>query len=408
MSSLLQPKIEADTPLPLSQFKRFLAVFHVIFLAGLAFSLILRWRRPGTVWGWQDGLLLGLVATQVLLYVLFFILLWKPPTAINWWLFYFGTSLAIWLAEWKIEAALQWTAWAYMGQMFGVLRPALSIPIAISVFAGYFAIRFDLKQMNVWEWVGAVSLVVNTTALGLFLHGVTRTSSERAKLIKELQAAQQELERSRDREAEMAALLERERLARDLHDSLGHGLVTLTVQLEAAQRLYAVDPVKASALMDEMKKLTRTSMEELRRSLSGLRTPALGQQPLKQAIETLCEETGKQSGLRSQCVIDGSTDRLTPNVAETLWRVAQEGVRNAVRHAQARTVLVNLRVAPGQALLTIVDDGVGLPSSAETKPGHFGLRGLRERIEGLGGTFSATTAPGSGTRLEAQVPIIQP
>ena len=407
MSTANQHDPDADAPLPLAQFKRFLAIFHIVFLCGLAFCLVLRWRRPDLVWTWKDIVLVGLVTLQAALYVLFFVFLWKPPTALRWWIAYFTTSFGIWLAEWQIENALQWTAWAYLGQMFGVLRPALSVPAAIGVFATFFLVKFEAKDMNVWEWIGALSLAVTTTALGLFIHGLTVTSSERAKLIKQLEAAQKQLELSHERDTELAALQERERLARELHDSLGHGLVTLTVQLEAAQRLYQVDPQKASILMDEMKQLSRTTMEQLRRSLSGLRTSGLGSQPIGPALEKLCAESGKETSLKTRCTVPEGTERLAPGVAEALWRVAQEGLRNTGRHAQAKVVQLALELTPSKAVLTVTDDGVGLPKDAESKPGHFGLRGLRERVEGLGGTFVARQTDIGGTQLQASIPIIQ-
>lgn len=406
MNTAIQSEPDADAPLPLAQFKRFLAVFHIVFLCGLVFCLVLRWRRPDLVWTWKDIVLTVLVTIQAALYVLFFVFLWKPPTELRWWAAYFVVSFGIWLAEWQIESALQWTAWAYLGQMFGVLRPAISVPAAIGVFATYFMVKFGTKGMNVWEWIGALSLAVTTTALGLFIHGLTVTSSERAKLIKQLEAAQKELELAKERETELAALRERERLARELHDSLGHGLVTLTVQLEAAQRLYLVDPQKASTLMDEMKQLSRTTMEQLRRSLSGLRTSGLGDQPLGPALEKLCAETERSDGLKARCILRGGTERLTPSVAEALWRVAQEGLRNTGRHAHAKVVELALELPPGEAVLTVTDDGIGLPKGAEGKPGHFGLRGLRERVEGLGGTFVARQNDGGGTLLQARLPMI--
>ena len=406
MSAISQQKLEVVTPMPLTHFKRFLTVFHVIFLCGLAFSLILRWRRPGLVWAWQDTVLVVLVAVQVGLYLLFLVVLWKPPTATGWWVAYFSVSLGIWLSEWQIESGLQWTAWAYLGQMFGVLRPAISVPGALVVFVTFFDLKFGTKGLTVWDWIGAGSLAVSTIALGLFLHAITTTSSERARLIQQLEAAQKQLELSRERETELAALQERERLARELHDSLGHGLVTLTVQLEAAQRLYAVDPAKASALMEEMKHLTRTSMDQLRRSLSGLRTPGLGERPLGPALDALCNENSRPGEFDARCSVTGNTESLTPSVEEALWRVAQEGLRNAAHHARARTVLVELQIDPSEAMLSVADNGVGLPATAEEKPGHFGLRGLRERVEGLGGTFKADTNPGGGTRLEARIPIV--
>src|SRR5262249_35162844 len=130
---------------------------------------------------------------------------------------------------------------------------------------------------------------------------IDQTSRERARLIAELQAAQRTLEVTRQRDAELAGLRERERLARDLHDSLGHALVGLCVQLEGVQRLYAVDPARASAHVDAMKDLTRASMAELRRALEGLRTPGLGDRSLRQALDALSREVGERTGMEVQC-----------------------------------------------------------------------------------------------------------
>jgi signal transduction histidine kinase len=93
-------------------------------------------------------------------------------------------------------------------------------------------------------------------------------------------------------------------------------------------------------------------------------------------------------------------------VAEVLWRVAQEGLTNAGRHAQARHVVVSLNFQPKEAILRVSDDGVGLPPGSEDKPGHYGLRGLRERVEGLGGTFTLAKPEGGGGAIEARLPLI--
>jgi len=247
---------------------------------------------------------------------------------------------------------------------------------------------------------------VGCTSVGLFLHRLAVTSADRARLIEELQAAKRELELGRQRDAELAALRERERLARDLHDSLGHGLVTLTVQLEALPRLHQVDPGRAAALAEEMKKLTRTCTEQLRRSLAGLRAPGLGDLPLSQALEGLCAETTARAAMRADCQVRPEADRLSAAVAETLWRVVQEGFANAEKHAQATEVRAVITVEPQTVILRVTDNGRGLPPDAEARPGHYGLRGLRERVEGLGGLFTLAAHPPRGTLLEARIPLI--
>jgi signal transduction histidine kinase len=242
--------------------------------------------------------------------------------------------------------------------------------------------------------------------LAFFIARTIVTSVQRGRLILELQAAKRELELARERELELAALHERERLARDLHDTLGHALVTLTVQLEAAQRLQATDPARATALLAELQKLTRSSMEDLRRSLANLRTSGLGDRLLTESLRTLCAEAGKRFGVVIDCQVAEGADALPPAVAEVLWRVAQEGLTNIEKHAHAHRVQVNLAIQPKEVVLRVSDDGAGLPCGAEDKLGHYGLRGLRERVEGLGGAFTVAPAGTNGTVIEARIPVI--
>jgi signal transduction histidine kinase len=195
-------------------------------------------------------------------------------------------------------------------------------------------------------------------------------------------------------------------MARDLHDSLGHSLVTVTVQLEAAQRLLPTDPARAAALVTDMQKLTRAAMEDLRRSLANLRAHGLGDRPLAGTLRLLGEEIAKRSGLNIECHLGDHTDRLPPAVAEVLWRVAQEGLTNVEKHARARHARVSLSLEPTEVRLQVSDNGVGLRPDAEETPGHYGLRGMRERVEGLGGTFTVAPAGSQGTLIEVRIPVI--
>jgi signal transduction histidine kinase len=408
MNASSAPTADTPFPLPTAQFKRFIAVFHIVFISGLVACLVLRWRRPTMTWSWQDAVLLGLVLLQVGLYLRFFLSPPGEPGHWRWWGAYFAASFSIWLAESRIEGSLDWVVWAYLGQMFGVLPPRMSIPASLLVFTTYFGTRIGLSRVagwDAWDWFGVLSITAGASTMGLFLHRLATTSSERAKLIGELEAAKRQLERAREKEVELAALRERERLARDLHDSLGHGLVTLTVQLEAAQRLYPVDPARASALLEEMKQLTRRSMEQLRRSLEGLRAPGLGDRPLAGALRELCEQTAGRAALQVRCETGTAARELSPAVSEALWRVAQEGLANIEKHASARSARVALETRRQEVILRVSDDGAGLPGNAEHRPGHYGLRGLRERVEGLGGVFTATPNADRGTLLEARIPL---
>ena len=396
-------------PLPARQFQWFIVVFHVVFLGGLAFILFARWRHADRAWDWREATLLGLVLAQVALYLRFFLRPFAWPVKQRAWATYFAVSLGLWLAESEIEPGFSFVLWAYIGQMLGVLPPRISLPVGGAVFLLNFWLRIGwhkLAGLQAWELFGGLALIVTFTTLSLFLHRLTVTSEERARLILELEAAKRELELARQRDAELAVLRERERLARDLHDNLGHSLVTLTVQLEAAQRLFATDSVRAMALLTEMQKLTRASMEDLRRSLANLRARGLGDRSLAQALQTLCDKAGQESAVKIECRLADGADRLPPLVAETLWRVAQEALTNVQKHAQASHVQVNLTLQPKAVLLHVSDDGNGLPSDVEEKPGHYGVRGMRERVEGLGGTFTLAPNGSRGTVIEARVPLI--
>jgi signal transduction histidine kinase len=146
-------------------------------------------------------------------------------------------------------------------------------------------------------------------------------------------------------------------------------------------------------------------MEQLRRALAGLRAPGLGDQPLVEALQALCAQN---NAVQIQSNIAKGADQLPRPVSEVVWRFVQEGLANAHRHAQARSVSFAVACPPGEVVVDVQDDGVGMSQGGTDKPGHFGLRGLRERVEGLGGVFEIKSAPGQGTRLSARMPVVLP
>ena len=413
-------------PLPGGQYRGFYLFIHVIIFVALTLTLYSHWGHATGMHGWADAALVGLVVIQVLLYLFFFALptlirwpawpwfqdihggLVDPSLSRRWWWVYIVSSVAIVLAESRIDRAFQWFLFPYLCHIF--VRPfRISVPTILVVLAAFLLNLIGWSKLargDARDWFSAVFGPMAWLFLAFFIARLFVTSVERGRLILELQAAKRELELAREREVELAALRERERLARDLHDTLGHALVTLTVQLEAAQRLQAADPARVATLLAEMQKLTRSSMEDLRRSLANLRTSGLGDRPLTESLRTLCAEAGKRFGAAIDCRVTEGADALPPAVAEVLWRVAQEGLTNIEKHAHAHHVEVNLALQPKEAILRVSDDGVGLAHGAEDKPGHYGLRGLRERVEGLGGAFTVAPAGTSGTIIEARIPVI--
>lgn len=399
-------------PIPQRQFNWYVNFWHVVYLSSLLFITIQVlpnvWQNDATALR-MTVLFLLLVVIQAALYLR--LIMWNPNWGKGWPLpardlwSYFGGSLICWFIEWQIEPEMFWFVTAYMGQLFGIAPPIGAIPVTTILYLliQYKVGNFKTSILNSDESISIVTGWISFVVIYAFIWYLTRTSSERGRLLRQLQEAHSQLAQSREKELEIATLRERERLARDLHDSLGHSMVAMSVQLEAIQRLYKVDAERASAHIDDLKVQVRRSMDELRRSLDGLRAPGLGERPLSQALNALAIEVAKRSGLTIRCQAPSEADSLRPAIAETIWRVAQESLTNVEKHARAHSVQIVLQLEAAFASLRIIDDGIGKSSNAEMQPGHYGLRGLRERVEGLGGTFVLVNGA-NGTTIETILP----
>jgi signal transduction histidine kinase len=395
-------------PLPTRQYRWYVLFFHVLTLGSLAGALVyILWKAQDAL-GWREVTACALLLAQIGIYLGIMILGRQWPLPRNRLLLYFAVNVAIWLIEYWLAPNVYWIVFAYIGQMFGLLPARFGLLATLFVSGILFArnSNWGSSESNMALLLGTLAVSTMLVVFMLFINHLTQASQERGQLIAQLQAAKNELELAQQREAELAVLRERERLARDLHDSLGHALVTLAVQLEAIQRLYRVDPEAASAQVDEMKTMTRSSMDALRRSITGLRAPGLADRALRPALQALCVDFSQRTGLEVTCQVDQSADDLGPAMAEALWRITQEALTNVEKHAQARSAGVSLVIEPDAVTLRIVDDGAGLPAGAESRPNRFGLRGMRERVEGLGGTLALDGGAG-GTAIQARLPIIR-
>ncbi|HEX5503216.1 MAG TPA: histidine kinase [Thermomicrobiales bacterium] len=224
------------------------------------------------------------------------------------------------------------------------------------------------------------------------------------RLIAELRESQEQLRRAAARERELTVLRERERLARDLHDSVGHALVLAAVKLEATERLARVDRERAAAELAATRQLLRETMAELRRAVASLRAEPEGTASLAAEIAARAREVARQAGLRAHVAV-AEVAGLDAAREEALRRVAQEALTNVVKHAAASEVAVTLARQGGVVALEIVDDGVGLGPAGAATDGHYGIRGMHERMELAGGRLTVGPAPGGGTRVYAEAPV---
>ncbi len=360
-------------------------------------------------WGalmWRHWAVAGLTAAQGVLYVV--AIAGRSSVSNRRLALYFVSGIGMWVAAGLIQPLVWWLGMTYFGQMFGLLpaRAAIIGSFIVSVLAVLYLSGWDVARIMPGLLIGFGFQWLGVMAVYLFLSSIIRTSQERGGLVARLEAAQRELQAAREKDVELAALRERERLARELHDSLGHALSTIAVQLEAIQRLYRLDPERGAKQVEELKTLTRTSLADLRRSLDGLRAPGLGERRLSEALQTLSVEVGRRAALEVVCRVPPEADALSPAVQETLWRVAQESLTNIEKHARARRVELHLDLQPNVMVFVIQDDGVGIPPKAELQRGHYGLRGMRERVEGLGGVLTLASDADGGALIRAVLPLV--
>lgn len=343
-------------------------VFFALLGASFALTFFV-WRAPET----SRAMVLGYVAAQLFLFCLlhrlpvpngmFWLLAMPVISHATYCLFWYGAALAV---------AAYMAAFAWILSYQGVGREQLA---------------HALLQYG----IGCLFTVI-------FTH-VTRQSvraqEETARLARELEEANARLRESAARDLEHAAMSERNRIARDIHDGLGHYLTTIAVQIEAARTLMPTDPAQAAATIARAERQSREALDEVRRSVRTLRSDA-PPPDLRDSLAGLVAE----SGLAARFHIHGEPRALPPAAIDALFRTAQEGLTNVRKHAGTKQVRVALRYDAAGTSLEIEDEGRGSGGSS----GGFGLTGLRERLEAIGGRLHAANRPEGGFLLRAEIP----
>lgn len=203
---------------------------------------------------------------------------------------------------------------------------------------------------------------------------------------------------------QLGAAEERNRLAREIHDTLAQGLTAIALQLETADALLDANPANARAAVQRALALTRANLEEARRSVLDLRAAPLEQRTFCDALRDLVAQYGTEWKFETDFQIIGGNHPLPIRIEAGLYRIAQEALTNVARHADAKHVSVRWTTTPEGVELTIEDDGRGFDTEALSK-GRFGLVGLNERARLLGGTLEVCSVPGEGTSLTITVPL---
>jgi signal transduction histidine kinase len=203
---------------------------------------------------------------------------------------------------------------------------------------------------------------------------------------------------------ELSVIEERNRLARELHDAMTQNLFSLSLTAEAAGGLVRTDPARAEADIEHVRRLARETQVELRSLIFELRPPRLEADGLVATVGKDLEVLGRAHGLKADLRVHG-TPELASTVEVELYRIVQEALNNAVRHARAESVAVDVDVTDGNVTITVRDDGVGFdPAARAIRERRLGLTSMRERAESLGGALTIETAPRSGTTVRVEIP----
>lgn len=207
----------------------------------------------------------------------------------------------------------------------------------------------------------------------------------------------------------MATLEERNRMAREIHDTLAQGFLGILVQLQVAERLSRKKPEKALQSLQEARELARESLQEARRSVQNLRPTILEDLTLDQALLNELIKFEKRNHIQTELIVEGYPSPLHPNVEQHLYRITQEALTNIKRHAQAKSVTITLTFDPTTVTLMIHDDGIGLSKESlnalkhNQSQDHFGLVGIRERANLTQGEVTFETPKGGGTQIKVVI-----
>ncbi|BET51430.1 sensor histidine kinase [Kitasatospora aureofaciens] len=324
-----------------------------------------------------------------------------------WWLAAVG---AVWLVLLGLSPEAVWVAFPlYFLQLHLLSRragPAAVGLTAVAAVAGYAAHTGSFgPAMVIGPTLGAAVAV----AVVWGYQALYRESEQRRRLIEELTDTRADLARAQHT---AGVLAERERLAREIHDTLAQGLSSIQLLLRAAERALPGRPDAAAGHVVAARQAAVDNLAEARRFVAALTPPTLEGTTLAGALERLCATTSARHRITARFHLTGAPAPLPTAHEVALLRIAQSALANTVRHADAGRAEITLSHLGDQVALDVVDDGVGFDPDglppADPEAGGFGLAAVRARLDALGGTLTVESAPGHGTALAARLPLTPP
>jgi NarL family two-component system sensor histidine kinase YdfH len=305
----------------------------------------------------------------------------------------------------QLESLLLALYMALVGESAGMLWPDRR---ALVLAAAFFVLLLGVNVVLIW---GGAVLVGFLPLLGLLLAFVliyvllyirqVQAREEAQHLLHELEAAHRQLSEYAAQVEALTISQERQRMARELHDTLAQGLAGLILQLEAADgHLEGENQAQARTVVQHAMQRARGTLQEARRAIQALRPEILEQGSLVDALRHEVDQFAVTTGIRATLEVSGDPPLVSAETALDILRIVQEALSNVSRHARARSVWVRLSNDDETLQVVVQDDGLGFdPLAGLDQPGCFGLAGMQERAERLGGTLQIDSGPDQGTRV---------
>jgi signal transduction histidine kinase len=329
----------------------------------------------------------------------------SPPWRIHTYLGVHGALVAALMflqPGWTMYPVLYITPITWASLVLPVRLGALWIAIYTAATAASFAVGINLEE-------GLIALFlygILYAFIGVFAGALARADAARREsqsLLAELQEAHRQLQEYALHAEEMAVVQERNRLAREMHDTLGHRLTVAAVQLEGAQRLCSTDPDRAQVMVGTVRDEVREALGELRSAVATLRAPLEADLRLRSSLQRLITNFEEATGFIVHQVLPEKMPELPGVYRLAIFRAAQEALTNVQKHAEATHVWLMLTSQDNAVTLLVGDDGQGVSLSGEQA--GFGLRGMRERAAQLGGELHLEPRRGGGTQVSFRLPL---
>lgn len=268
-----------------------------------------------------------------------------------------------------------------------------------ATFTGIFSVNVYITL-----FAGVMSIV-----MALFINAIVEQSQRQQRLIVELEETRQALATA---ERQAGIMDERQRLAREIHDTLAQGFSSIVMQLEGAEAAFPAEFRTLQSYLEQAQRTARENLAESRRLMWALQPTAFDHASLAEIVTHFANSWSLESGIAISTIVTGIPQSLRPEIEVTLLRAAQETLANARKYAQASQLVLTLSYMDDMVILDVQDNGVGFDptylsaSIVGQRPGGFGLKALRTRIEQLGGTLSIESRQGEGTTIAVALPAV--